>query len=145
MPAMYSFHSRARRRPILRLAGQIEARGSTIPRQHRLVSLRIPAQTGTSLHELVFDTPSGPRVIRARRVILGLPKRALERTHFVAASVDDDEGLTASRHPMHGGCHRAQPARILEQLATDVVYDARSEPRPNVLKLRRCCNSKLTP
>ncbi len=60
------------------LAEQVESQGVKINRQHRLMALRVPAQTGTGLHELVFDTPSGPRTIRAQRVILGLPRRSLD-------------------------------------------------------------------
>ncbi len=60
------------------LAAAVMREGSTIHRQHRLVSLRAPAQTGDGLHELVFVTPGGPRTVRARRVVLALPRRAIE-------------------------------------------------------------------
>ena len=57
------------------LAAAAVRKGSTIYRQHRLVSLR---RTDDGRHELVFATPDGPRVIRARRVVLALPRRAIE-------------------------------------------------------------------
>jgi lysine 2-monooxygenase len=60
------------------LRGAILRQGSIIHHQHRLVALRIPAQTGDGLHELIFAAPSGPRVIRARRVVLAMPRRAIE-------------------------------------------------------------------
>jgi monoamine oxidase len=60
------------------LAAAVVREGSPIYRLHRLVSLRGPAQTGDGFHELVFVTPDGPRTVRARRVILALPRRAIE-------------------------------------------------------------------
>jgi monoamine oxidase len=60
------------------LAAAVVRLGSMICRQHRLVSLSGPAQTGDGLHELVFVTPDGPRAVRARRVVLALPRRAIE-------------------------------------------------------------------
>ncbi len=55
------------------LAAAVVCEGGAIYRQHRLVSLRGPAQTGDGLHELVLVTPDGPRTVRARRVVLALP------------------------------------------------------------------------
>ena len=60
------------------LAAAVVHEGSAVHHQHRLVSLRTPAQTGDGLHELVFVTPDGPRAVRARRVVLALPRRAIE-------------------------------------------------------------------
>jgi monoamine oxidase len=60
------------------LAAAVVREGGAIHRQHRLVSLRSPAQTGDSFHELVLVTPDGPRTVRARRVVLALPPRSIE-------------------------------------------------------------------
>jgi monoamine oxidase len=60
------------------LARAVVREGSTIYREHRLISLRTPSQTSDGLHELVFVTPDGPRSVRARRVVLALPRRAIE-------------------------------------------------------------------
>ena len=60
------------------LAAAVVHEGSAIHHQHRLASLRTPAQTGNDLHELVFMTSDGPRAVRARRVVLALPRRAIE-------------------------------------------------------------------
>jgi monoamine oxidase len=60
------------------LAAAVMHEGSTIYREHRLVSLRCPLQTGDGLHELVLATPDGPRTVRARRVVLALPPRSIE-------------------------------------------------------------------
>jgi lysine 2-monooxygenase len=78
------------------LAVAVAREGSTICRQHRLVSLRTPAQTGDGLHELVFVTPDGPRMVRARRVVLALPRRAIELIGCVSAW-----GLDADRRTGH--------------------------------------------
>jgi monoamine oxidase len=72
------------------LAAAVVHEGSAIHHQHRLVSLRTPAQTGDGLHELVFTTPDGPRAVRARRVVLALPRRAIE-------IIDDCAALKESR------------------------------------------------
>jgi monoamine oxidase len=60
------------------LAAATVRQGSAIHRRHRLVSLRIPSQTGDGLHELLFATPDGTRTVRAGRVVLALPPRAIE-------------------------------------------------------------------
>jgi monoamine oxidase len=60
------------------LAVAVAREGSTIYCQHKLVSLHTPAQTADGLHELDFVTPDGPRTVRARRVVLALPRRAIE-------------------------------------------------------------------
>jgi monoamine oxidase len=60
------------------LAAAVARQGATVHRQHRLIALRVPAQTGDGLHELVFETPEGPRIVRARCVVLALPRRAIE-------------------------------------------------------------------
>ncbi len=72
----------------LTLASRLGGKGVATEMGHRLVSLRVPTQTGTGLHELAFMTPSGLRVIRARRVILGLPRRSLELIEDFAALRD---------------------------------------------------------
>lgn len=74
----------------LNLSKQVEAKGATVNRQHGLVSLRVPAQTGTPYHELIFSTPSGTRTIRAKRVILGLPRRSLELVPDIAVLRDPE-------------------------------------------------------
>jgi lysine 2-monooxygenase len=60
------------------LAAAVVRGGGAIYRQHRLVSLRGPARIGDGLHELILVTPEGPRTVRARRVVLALPRRSIE-------------------------------------------------------------------
>ncbi|MCA1455608.1 FAD-dependent oxidoreductase [Bradyrhizobium sp. BRP22] len=70
------------------LAAAAIREGSAIHRRHRLVSLRVPAQTSDDLHELVFATPDGSRTVRAGRVVLALPPRAIELIPDCAALKD---------------------------------------------------------
>jgi len=60
------------------LAAAIARAGGALHLRHALVSLHSPEQGAGGVHELVFATPDGPRMIRARRVVLALPRRALE-------------------------------------------------------------------
>ncbi len=55
----------------------VDGQGVKLNMEHRLVALRLDLQVG-GLHELVFETPAGMRTIHAQRVILGLPRRALD-------------------------------------------------------------------
>jgi monoamine oxidase len=55
---------------------------------HRLAAV----QTSSEGLTLRFETAEGPRVVEARRVILALPKRALEGVAFDAALVGDQFG-----------------------------------------------------
>jgi monoamine oxidase len=60
------------------LADALHGMGTAVNRGHRLESLRTPPDAG-GLHELVFTTANGQRTVKARRVILALPRRAIER------------------------------------------------------------------
>ncbi|MGE0783509.1 flavin monoamine oxidase family protein [Mycolicibacterium sp.] len=60
------------------LADALHGMGTAVNLGHRLESLRTPKDPG-GLHELVFATGDGQRTVKARRVILALPRRAIER------------------------------------------------------------------
>ncbi len=60
------------------LAAALRGNGTAVNSGHRLDSLRTPTDGG-DVHELVFTTANGQHRVKARRVILAIPQRAIQR------------------------------------------------------------------